>query len=124
MCDLYHLSLLLLDLCHRIHTEGHVHHELNVLLFIRDGHTILIHSYGEWDCDGCLNSPNGGLFDQSCTLAWELDKLALTVHDSISHTHLLLLEFVTHFVMSCDPATVLVVRHAQVLPKAPVHKEG
>ena len=92
MCDLYHLSLLLLDLRHRIHTEGHVHHELNVLLFIRDGHTILIHSYGEWDCDGCLNSPSEDLFGQSCTLAWELDNLALTVQDSISYT-LLLLEF-------------------------------
>ena len=123
MCDLYHLSLLLLKLRNRLHPEGYVHHELNVFLFLLDIHTILFRNDGEWDCDGCLNSPNGGLFDQSCTLAWELDKLALTVHDSILHT-LLLLESVTHFAMSCDPATVLVVFVAQVLPKVPVRKEG
>jgi hypothetical protein len=39
-----------------------------------------------------LNSPSEDLFGQSCTLAWELDNLALTVQDSISYT-LLLLEF-------------------------------
>ncbi len=124
MCDLDHLSLLLLELRNRLHPEGFVHHELNVLLFLRDVHTILFRNDGELDCDGCLNSPSEDLFDQSCTLAWKLDKLALTVHDSISRTRLLLLEFVTHFVMSFDPATVVVVLFAQVLPKAPVCKEG
>ena len=123
MCDLYHIFLLLLDLCHRLHPEGCVHHELNVVLFLHDFHTIIIRNDGEWDCDGCLNSPSEGLFDQSCTLTWELDKLALTVHNSISRT-LLLLEFVTHFVMSCDAATVLAVLRALVIPKAPVCKEG
>jgi len=123
MCDLYHLFLLLLKLQNCLHPEGCVHHELNVVLYLLDLHTIIIRNNGEWDFDGCLNSPSEGLFDQSCTLAWELDKLALTVHNSILHT-LLLLEFVTHFAMSCDAATVLFVLHTQVFPKAPVCKEG
>ena len=117
------LFLLLLDPYHRLHPEGCVHHELNVVLFLRNFHTILIRNDDEWNCDGCLNSPSEGLFDQSCTLTWELDNLALTVHNFISHT-LLLHEFVTHFAMSCDAATVLAVILAQVLPKAPVCKEG
>ena len=119
MCDLYHLLLLLLKLRNRLHPEGFVRHELNVLFFLRDVHTILFRNDSAWDCYGCRNPLSEGLFDQSCTLAWKLDKLALTVHDSISLTRLLLLEFVTHFAMSCDPATVLVVCRAQVLPKAP-----
>ncbi len=125
MCDLYHLFLLLLELPHCLHPEGFVHHELNVVFFLHDAHTINNCSDGEWDCDGCLNSPSPseGLFNQTCTLTRELDKLALTVHDSISHT-LLLLESITHFAMSCDAATVLVVLHALVVPNAPVHKEG
>ena len=123
MCDLYHLFLLLLDLCHHLHPEGYVHHELNVVLFLRKVHTILFRNDGEWDCYGCLNSPSEGLFHKTCTLIWELDKLALTIHNSISRT-LLLLEFVTHFAMSCDAATVLAVLCALVLPIAPVCKEG
>ena len=86
MCDLYHLFLLLLKLRNRLHPEGCVRHELNVVLYLLDLHTIIIRNNGEWDCDGCLNSPSEGLFNHSCTLAWELDKLALTVHDSISLT--------------------------------------
>ncbi len=124
MCeDLYPLPLLLLDLCLRLHPEDHVHHELNVLLLLRDVHSILFRNNVEWDCDGCLNSPSEDLFDQSCTLTWELDNLALTVNDSISHT-LLLLEFITHFAMRCDAAAVLAVLRALVLPIAPVCKEG
>ena len=33
MYDLYHLSLLLLELPHRLHPEGNVQHELNVFYF-------------------------------------------------------------------------------------------
>ena len=123
MRDLFRHLFSLLDLLHHLHPEGCVDHELNVVLFLLDFHTILNMCNREWDCDGCWNSPNVGLFDQSCTLRWELDKLALTIHDSISRT-LLLLEFVTHFAMSVDAATVLVVRIAQVLPIALVCKEG
>ena len=123
MYDLYHLSLLLLELPHRLHPEGNVQHELNVFYFFSDVHTTLFQSDGEWDCVGCRNIPSIGLFYQSCTLAREVNKLALTVHNSTSHT-LLLLEFVTHFVMSNDVATVLGVLCAQVLLIAPVCKKG
>ena len=63
MCDLYRLFLLLLKLQNRLHPEGCVHHELNVVLYLLDLHTILIGNNDEWDCDGCLNSPREGLFD-------------------------------------------------------------
>ncbi len=125
MYDLYHLSLFLLKLPHCLHPEGYVQHELNVVLYICDFHTTLICNDGKWDCDGSWNNSLEGLFDQSCILARarELDKLALTVHDSTSHT-LFLLGSVTHFGISYDAATVLVVLHALVLPIAPVCKEG
>ena len=123
MCDLFRHLFLLLDLLHRLHPEGCVDHELNVVSILLDSHTILNNLVTEWDCDGCWDSPNVGLFDQSCTLTWELDNLALTVHDSISYT-LRLLKFITHFAMSVDTATVLVVPIAEVLPIALVGKEG
>ena len=86
MCDLFRHLFLLLDLLHRLHPEGCVDHELNVVSILLDSHTILKNLVTEWNCDGCWDSPNVGLFDQSCTLTWELDKLALTVLFHFAHS--------------------------------------
>ena len=85
ICDLFHQFFLLLDLLHRLHPEAYVDHELNGSLLL-DSHTILNNRDREWDCDGCWDSPKVGLFHQSCTLTWELDKLALTVRFHFAHS--------------------------------------
>ncbi len=123
MCVLLGRLLLLLKLIQRPHFEGCVHNKLNV--FSGNCHTIIRIRHCAGACDGCRNIPLIRLLDKSHALDWELDELDFTIHDSISTTiALLLLELVPNFAMSGDGATVQRVCVAQVLPQAPVPKEG